>query len=138
MERIQKVIDSGGKPYAQPMIQLNALKKEPGPLRLDRAKAQAGAAMGKSTHLAEEHPFPNITLRSRQTVAVFHSLDKSRCDMNFDFEDTRRNLTTCRKTLGANTPAGHRCSNLIEQLENHRTATGEQKAHLWKNLSSCR
>jgi hypothetical protein len=29
MARIQKVIDSGGEPYAQPMIQLNALKKEP-------------------------------------------------------------------------------------------------------------
>lgn len=29
MARIQKVIDSGAEPYAQPMIQLNALKKEP-------------------------------------------------------------------------------------------------------------
>lgn len=29
MDRIQKVIASGGEPYAQPMIQLNALKKEP-------------------------------------------------------------------------------------------------------------
>lgn len=29
MERIQKVIASGGEPYAQPMIQLNALVKEP-------------------------------------------------------------------------------------------------------------
>lgn len=29
MERIQKVIDSGAEPYAQPMIQLNSLKKEP-------------------------------------------------------------------------------------------------------------
>lgn len=29
MVRIQKVIDSGGEPYAQPMIQLNSLKKEP-------------------------------------------------------------------------------------------------------------
>lgn len=29
MGRIRKVIESGGEPYAQPMIQLNALKKEP-------------------------------------------------------------------------------------------------------------
>jgi hypothetical protein len=29
MARIQKVIDSGGEPYAQPFIKLNALEKEP-------------------------------------------------------------------------------------------------------------
>lgn len=29
MDRIRKVIDNGGEPYAQPMIQLNALTKEP-------------------------------------------------------------------------------------------------------------
>jgi hypothetical protein len=54
--------------------------------------------------------------------------------MNFDVEDTRRKLTAYRKTLGVNTPAGHRCSNLIEQLQNHRTAEGEQKAHLEKSI----
>jgi hypothetical protein len=29
MERIQKVIESGGEPYAQPFLKLNALIKEP-------------------------------------------------------------------------------------------------------------
>jgi hypothetical protein len=29
MARIRKVIDSGGEPYAQPFIKLNALTKEP-------------------------------------------------------------------------------------------------------------
>ena len=31
MDRIQRVIASGGEPYAQPFIKLNALKKEPHP-----------------------------------------------------------------------------------------------------------
>ena len=47
--------------------------------------------------------------------------------MNFDVEDTRRKLTAMRAKLGAGTPAGHRCSNLIQQLEEHRTAEGERK-----------
>jgi hypothetical protein len=54
--------------------------------------------------------------------------------MNFDVEDARRKLTAMRAKLGADTPAGHRCSNLIEQLENHRTATGEQKDNLEKAI----
>jgi hypothetical protein len=52
----------------------------------------------------------------------------------FDLEDTRRELIALRVKLGADTPAGHRCSNLVEQLEHYRTAEGEQKAHLSKNI----
>ena len=54
--------------------------------------------------------------------------------MNFDVEDARRKLTAMRKTLGADTPGGHRCSNLIEQLQNLRDATGEQRANLEKSI----
>lgn len=50
--------------------------------------------------------------------------------MNLDHETTRRNLIAMRLKFGAKTPAGMRCSNLVEQLENLRTATGEQKAAL--------
>jgi hypothetical protein len=54
--------------------------------------------------------------------------------MNFDVEDARRELTAMRKKLGADTPAGHRCSNLIEQLQNLRNAEGEQRANLEKSI----
>lgn len=54
--------------------------------------------------------------------------------MNFDHEDTRRKLTATANKFGWKTKAGHRCSNLIQQLEIHRTATGEQKAHLEKAI----
>ena len=54
--------------------------------------------------------------------------------MDFDHEDTRRQLIALRGKLGADTPAGHRCSNLVEQLENMRTAEGEQRAHLAKSI----
>lgn len=54
--------------------------------------------------------------------------------MDFDHEDTRRQLIALRSKLGADTPAGHRCSNLVEQLESMRTAEGEQRAHLAKSI----
>jgi hypothetical protein len=54
--------------------------------------------------------------------------------MNFDVEDARRKLTAMRKKLGADMPAGHRCSNLIEQLQNLRNAEGEQRANLEKSI----
>lgn len=51
--------------------------------------------------------------------------------MNFDFEDTRRKLISLRSKLGADTPAGHRCSNPVEQLQAHRQAASqEQIQHL--------
>jgi len=52
--------------------------------------------------------------------------------MNFDLENTRRELIAMRNKHGADTPVGHRISNLIEQCENLRTAEGEQRAHLIK------
>lgn len=52
--------------------------------------------------------------------------------MNFDFENTRRELIAMRVKHGAETPVGHRISNLIEQCENLRTAEGEQRANLIK------
>lgn len=55
--------------------------------------------------------------------------------MNFDLENTRRSLIAMREKFGADTPEGHRCSNLVEQLQNYAGATGEQKAHLEKSIS---
>lgn len=37
-------------------------------------------------------------------------------------------------TAGANTAIGHRCSNLIEQIDAYRTAEGDQRAHLVKSI----
>lgn len=54
--------------------------------------------------------------------------------MNFDYENTRRDLIGKRTAAGADTPIGHRCSNLIEQLDNYRTAEGEQRANLAKSI----
>lgn len=50
--------------------------------------------------------------------------------MNFDVETSRRHLIALRLKYGANTPKGHRCSNLIEQIQGLETATGEQREHL--------
>jgi hypothetical protein len=54
--------------------------------------------------------------------------------MDFDLENTRRELIAMRVKHGAETPVGHRISNLIEQCENLRTAEGEQRAHLIKSI----
>lgn len=37
--------------------------------------------------------------------------------MNFDLENTRRDLIAMRNRHGAETPKGHACSNAIEQLQ---------------------
>lgn len=37
--------------------------------------------------------------------------------MNFDFENTRRDLIAMRNRHGAKTPKGHACSTAIEQLK---------------------
>lgn len=50
--------------------------------------------------------------------------------MNFDVENSRRHLIALRVRFGANSPKGHRCSNLIEQIQAMETAEGEQRAHL--------
>lgn len=49
-------------------------------------------------------------------------------------EDIRRELIAMRNKHGAETPVGHRISNLIEQCDNLRFATGEQRAHLVKSI----
>jgi hypothetical protein len=54
--------------------------------------------------------------------------------MDFELEDTRRKLIALRSKMGAETPAGYRCSNIVEQLENLRTAEGDQRGHLVKGL----
>lgn len=54
--------------------------------------------------------------------------------MNFDVENTRRELIAMRAKHGADTPLGHRISNLIEQVENLRTAEGEQRDNLIRNI----
>lgn len=46
--------------------------------------------------------------------------------MNFDLEDTRRKLITRRVAAGTDTQIGHRCSNLIELLDNYGTADTER------------
>jgi hypothetical protein len=49
----------------------------------------------------------------------------------FDPIEARRNLIAKRVAAGADTPIGHRCSNLIELLENYAKADGEeQRAHI--------
>lgn len=52
--------------------------------------------------------------------------------MDFDLENTRRDLIAMRVKHGAETPVGHRISNLIEQLENLRGAEGTQRENLIK------
>lgn len=54
--------------------------------------------------------------------------------MDFDLENTRRDLIAMRVKHGAETPVGHRISNLIEQCENLRTAEGDQRANLIKSI----
>lgn len=54
--------------------------------------------------------------------------------MDFELEDTRRRLLALRDKHGADSPAGHRCSNIIEQLQNMRDAEGDQRRHLVKGI----
>lgn len=54
--------------------------------------------------------------------------------MEFDVETAQRDLIAKRAAAGADTPIGHRCSNLIEQLEHYQTATGDQRANLAKSI----
>lgn len=60
--------------------------------------------------------------------------------MNFDLENTRRKLIAKREAAGADTPLGHRCSNLIEQLQNYAKAESEDqrerlRASIQKSMS---
>lgn len=54
---------------------------------------------------------------------------------DFDIPAVRTSLLKLRKDLGADTPAGHRCSNLLEQLENLGKATdADQRRRLEKAI----
>lgn len=48
--------------------------------------------------------------------------------------DYRSKLTKIRKARGADTPIGHRCSNILEQLEHWAAASGEHKIALGKKI----
>ncbi len=54
---------------------------------------------------------------------------------DFDLKTARKDLIALRVKHGADTPIGHRCSNLIEQLKNLQDATGDQRANLLKAIS---
>lgn len=53
----------------------------------------------------------------------------------FELERTHAYLIAKRNFYGADSAIGHRCSNIVEQLENHRNATGDQKAALEKSIA---
>lgn len=52
----------------------------------------------------------------------------------FDLEDARRNLIAKRTAAGADTPIGHRCSNLVELLDNYGKSEGKQREHIEANI----
>lgn len=54
---------------------------------------------------------------------------------DFDPKTIRKHLDAMRAKYGAESPVGHRCSNLIEQLKNHQGATGEQREFLEKKIA---
>lgn len=56
-------------------------------------------------------------------------------DVPDDLPSMRRLLTETRIAHGADSPVGHRCSNLLAQISNYRTAEGEQRANLSKLIS---
>jgi len=47
----------------------------------------------------------------------------------------RKQLHAMRAKHGSDTAIGHRVSNLLEQMKNHATATGERKAVLAKSIA---
>lgn len=50
-------------------------------------------------------------------------MERSHMTNDFDLAATRRDLIALRVKHGADTPTGHRCSNLLEQLENRAKST---------------
>jgi hypothetical protein len=54
---------------------------------------------------------------------------------DFDLETIRAQLDALRAKHGADTPIGHRCSNLIEQLKNYEAATPDLRRDLEKFIS---
>jgi hypothetical protein len=55
--------------------------------------------------------------------------------MGFELEDTRRQLIALRSKLGAFTPAGHRCSNLVEMIQEYEQGEATSRRHLAKSIS---
>lgn len=56
-------------------------------------------------------------------------------NQTFELETTRRNLIAMRQFFGADTPEGHRCSNIVELLENREGATVGHLAEIDKNIA---
>jgi hypothetical protein len=54
---------------------------------------------------------------------------------DFDIKAARKQLDALRAKHGADTPIGHRCSNLLEQLKNLDGATGQQRKDLEKFIA---
>jgi hypothetical protein len=54
---------------------------------------------------------------------------------SLDVHAMGKQLDALRARHGADTPAGHRCSNLIEQLKNLDSAAGEQRRNLEKSIA---
>lgn len=80
-----------------------------------------------------EQPAPGGMNESAPGTTIGSELTQA--GSGFDLENTRRELIAKRVAVGANTPIGHRCSNLIEQLDAYRTAEGEQRQHLAKSIA---
>lgn len=52
----------------------------------------------------------------------------------FDPVNVRRGLIAKRVSAGAETPIGHRCSNLVELLDNYGKSDGKQREHIEANI----
>jgi hypothetical protein len=55
---------------------------------------------------------------------------------DFDLSNIRKSLGALRSKHGHDTRPGRRCSNLIEQLKNLDSATGEQRRNLEKSIAA--
>jgi hypothetical protein len=56
---------------------------------------------------------------------------------DFDLPAIRKSLLKSRDQHGANTPAGRRCSNILEQLENlAKTTDRDQRANLERDIQT--
>jgi hypothetical protein len=60
-------------------------------------------------------------LNTRRSIAKRARTLGARIMSNVNMEDTRRGMIALRAKFGADTPAGHACSNLIEQMQAMRT-----------------
>lgn len=49
-------------------------------------------------------------------------------------EQTRRDLIAIREAHGADSPIGHRCSNVVELIQELEGATGEQREAVMANI----